>query len=86
VPWEHEVAGSNPATPTKSVVPGRTYQVIATVIGLVMDPGGKDTRMSKKAYRYSRIMEEVFFKRYKEGATEVGFDRSDMIEATAATP
>ncbi len=37
--------------------------------------------MSKKPNRYSRIIEKVFFKHYKEGATEVAFERSDLIEA-----
>ena len=45
-----------------------------------MGPGGKDRSMSRKADRYSRIIEEIFFKHYKDGATEVEFDRSDIIE------
>jgi len=37
--------------------------------------------MNKKANRYSRIIETVFFRHYQDGNTEVNFDRSEIVQA-----
>lgn len=36
-----------------------------------------------KANRYSRIIEDIFFKRYREGDTEVRFPRSDIEDSAS---
>lgn len=37
--------------------------------------------MASKANRYLQIIESIFFKHYREGATEVPFERSDLIKS-----
>lgn len=37
--------------------------------------------MSKDLNRYTRIIEAIFFNHYREGDTEVSFDRSEIVQA-----
>ena len=37
--------------------------------------------MARKANRYVQIIEAIFFKHYREDATEVPFERSDIVES-----
>lgn len=39
--------------------------------------------MRDKQNRYQQLIEEIFFKHYQEGATEVAFERSEIAEAAA---